>query len=277
MKIILTKKLKRFLRIIIIILAVISVILTCLYVRDHKLIVTEYEIKSEKITSPVRVALIADLHNNELGQNNSELINAIKDSNPDIIASVGDLMNQTNDDYSVMYSLIENIVGIAPVYCSMGNHELNSGNMNIIIERLEDLGATVLAGDMEQISVNGNTVLIGGSSYIDFDNRGILDEFAESDEFKLFLYHYPELYIWMLQHYDIDLILSGHTHGGQIRLPFVGGLFAPEQGLFPKYDAGLFTDDAATIVISKGLGSNSALPRINNPPELVIVDIIPAD
>ncbi len=260
-----------------IVLVVVIVVASLIYHGEWDLKVTKYTIENEKVKTPFRVALLADLHLREYGESNIELLSAIKEQKPDLILVAGDMVDKKSDDISVAVSLSEELCKITDVYFCLGNHERAVNNRTgTVFSEMEKTGAVYLDNAALDVKVKGQDILIGGlSSYPDYytPHYDFIAEFEKSDLFKLLLCHYPEYYPGTLEKYDLDLILSGHAHGGQVRLPGIGGVFAPEQGFFPKYTRGVYKSDTATMIITAGLGDSNSFPRINNPPELVIIDI----
>ena len=251
------------------------------------LTVSHYDVTTDKLSQSVRIVELADLHNKEFGQGNRELVQKVGGLKPDLIAMTGDMNSDEDSDEQVVLPLIEQLKKIAPVYYVFGNHELNLQDPDGFAEKIQAAGAVYLKNDMAEIPVGDKKITIGGLCYYpfydafapDFDNpqRYFLEDFSKQKNYKLLLCHFPEYFIWRLSEYDIDLMLSGHTHGGVVRVPFFGGLVAPNQeGLFPEYCDGFHTKNGSSIIISKGLGSNKWwIPRINNPPEITVVDIGP--
>ncbi|MBE7064466.1 MAG: metallophosphoesterase [Ruminococcaceae bacterium] len=244
---------------------------------QYDLGVTSYTVQDEKITAPIKVALIADLHNHEYGEDNSELLRIIRDSEPDIIAVVGDIVYKRSDNTSVMKQFFADLKDIAPTCCCLGNHELALMNRGIDVkEIMKETGVAVLDNETVFTEINGNAIAIGGLTYNpDYGTPSLeyLEEFASIDAYKMLLCHYPE-YQWQFMKQDIDIAMCGHLHGGLIRIPNLGGLFAPTQGFFPDYTEGVHDFDGKKMVISRGLGSSSFIPRVNNPAEMVFVNIV---
>lgn len=251
------------------------------------LTLTRISAESDKIPQEFdgfKIAHISDLHDAELGEDNAALIALIADEKPDIIAITGDLIDSNRTDIDRALRFASRAAELAPVYYVTGNHEGALMDYWKLKEGLETLGVTVLTDSAVTITREGAAIRIIG---IDDPNFATRDEIAEGfpamikgkvqrlcaeDEFNLLLAHRPE-YIESYIAGGAELILSGHTHGGQLRLPFIGGLIAPGQGLFPKYDAGLYKFDGAKMIISRGLG-NSVIPlRFNNRPEVVSVTL----
>ena len=252
------------------------------------LMVSTISISSSRIPpafSGFRIAQISDLHNAEFGKNNAELLKLLSESRPDIIVLTGDLIDANHTDVEIALCFAQESVKIAPVYYVTGNHEAASPQYDTLKAGLEAVGVIVLEDETVYIEQGGETISLLGLADPDFTIRG--DMFGEvpamvstklrnlvEDEsrYTILLSHRPELFETYVDG-GIDLVFSGHAHGGQFWLPFIGGLVAPNQGLFPKYDAGLYTDGNTSMVVSRGIG-NSIIPfRFNNRPEIVLVEL----
>lgn len=221
-----------------------------------------------------RVAHVSDLHNAELGNDNSALLAMLKSAQPDIIAITGDIVDsyRTNTDTAVAFA--EQAVLIAPCYYVTGNHEsrLDEELYRTMEEQLMAIGVTVLHGETVTLERGGDTISLAGIDDPDFAARYGTTALAAADGYTLLLSHRPEL-LTQYHEAEMDLVLSGHAHGGQFRLPFIGGVFAPDQGFFPAYDAGLYTSGNTQMVVSRGIG-NSLFPfRVNNRPEVILIEL----
>ena len=243
-------------------------------------VVTFYEVENEKIENHMRVALLTDLHLKEYGKDNSELVSEIKKLNPDIIAMSGDMLDMNETDYSVLLTLCRQLVDIAPIYFGYGNHELQVirvDQTSTINLDLEEIGVHILHNRYETINVNGNLVDIGGLSgnplvfYESYTQR-FWEKYMNTDNFRLLLVHNPQFFFknGYLVDADIDMALCGHLHGGIVNIPFAGGLYHPTLGFFPELTDGCTSINGTWVVVSRGIGGNL---RINNPPELVIIDL----
>ena len=247
---------------------------------------TRYKITSNRLPvtfKEYKIAQISDLHNSEFGQGNSKIINILKKENPNIIVITGDLVDSSNTDIDIAIKFIQQAAKIAPCYYVTGNHEAWIGDLyDELEEQLLDADVTVLHDEMITLSNGKDSIQLVGLDDPDFTDRdtyvreSILDaklhNIGLEEGFKLLLSHRPEAYEVYVTH-DIDLVLSGHAHGGQFRIPFIGGVIAPNQGFFPKYDAGEYHEANTTMIVSRGIG-NSIIPvRINNRPEVVIVQL----
>ncbi len=216
-----------------------------------------------------RVAQVSDLHNGEFGPGNARLLEKLRAAAPDLIVLTGDLVDSVHTDLNVAISFARAAVEIAPTYFVTGNHEARLADYTVLREGLLAAGATVLENEGVILTQGTDRVLLYGLRDPAFGPSPTL---PETEEFLILLAHRPE-YFEGYAAQGADLIFSGHAHGGQVRLPFLGGLVAPGQGFFPKYDFGLYEESGAVMVVSRGLG-NSIIPlRVNNPPELVIVTL----
>lgn len=247
--------------------------------------VTRYEYKNPRITEDFRVVHLTDLHNYQFGTKNRRLVEKVREETPDLIFLTGDMLNEDETRTDICIDLVEKLVKIAPVYVSLGNHEIEYmnrvGNNNLISE-IEQAGAVVLNEQYIDMEINGVPARLGGVyGYVlapdetKNSEQVFMEEFQDTDRFKILLSHVPEgLLLWKsMEYWDVDLVFSGHVHGGQVRLPFVGGLYDPEEGYFPTYTKGMFECGNGTMILSAGLGSSRGRLRINNFPEMVVCEI----
>lgn len=254
---------------------------------NKALMITEYIVTSDRLPNEFdgfRIAQVSDLHNSEFGKGNSELLDMLKEAEPDIIVITGDLIDSRNPDIDIAINFIKKALKIAPCYYVSGNHEANVPEYQKFKNEMIACGVHVLENKCVYITASKEKIqLIGvddpllqvNSSSDDSEEtmKNVLDGLTSQGEYyTVLLSHRPELFE-LYSKYNIDLILSGHAHGGQFRIPFVGGVFAPSQGLFPKYDAGLFYENGTNMIISRGIGNSSFPLRINNRPEIVIVEL----
>lgn len=230
------------------------------------------------------IAQVSDLHDASFGEGNAALISLLKDAEPDIIAVTGDLIDSNRTDIDAAIAFAQCAMEIAPVYYITGNHEGALMEYWILREGLTQAGVHILSDTAETLVKDGETINIIGLDDPNFATRedvargfdamirGKLDNLVRAGEYNILLVHRPEL----IESYcagGADLALCGHAHGGQIRLPFIGGIIAPGQGFFPEYDSGLYTVGNTSMVVSRGLG-NSVIPlRVNNRPEVVIITL----
>ena len=275
----------------IIVLAVVAAVLLALIIwvawGNTALHLNIYTISSDRLPEAFdgyRIAHVSDLHNAELGKDNEKLLDMLQEAKPDIIAITGDIIDSRNTDIDIALQFTKAAMEIAPCYYVTGNHEARVSEYNELKEGLIDQGVVVLDDERIELELSGETIALLGvndpsfqTDYLFGDSETImknrLQEISDAkNEFTILLSHRPELFEAYADN-NIDIILSGHAHGGQFRLPVVGGLVAPNQGLFPKYDAGLYTDENTNMIVSRGIG-NSILPfRFNNRPEVIIIDL----
>lgn len=251
------------------------------------LMVSEITIISDRLPSEFsdyRIAHISDLHNTEFGEDNATLLQMLSECQPDIIVITGDLIDASHTDVDVALTFAQKSIKIAPTYYATGNHEASCPQYDTLKAGLESAGVTVLEDEIIYLERDGETIALLGLSDPDFTIKGDLfgevpamvstklkNMLEQESSYSVLLSHRPELFETYAA-CGVDLVLSGHAHGGQFRLPFVGGLIAPNQGLFPRYDAGLFTDGNTNMIVSRGLG-NSIIPiRFNNRPEIVLIE-----
>lgn len=273
-----------------IIITIALIIGTCLflYYENNNIVTSKYSYTNEKIPSSfenLKILQISDFHNAKFGKNQNSIIKKIEECEPDIIVITGDLIDRRRYDLERAMDLVKQIVNIAPVYYVSGNHEAWSGHYDEVKKALLDENVKVLDNEEIEIEKGKDSITLIGvkdpdfltSNYIDGTDYSELEQYLDSvskdNDFEILLSHRPEL-MWIYKKYNIDLVFTGHAHGGQVRLPFVGGIIGPDQGLFPKYDAGRFVEGDTTMILSRGLG-NSLFPfRIFNLPELVLVEFV---
>nr|WP_300004856.1 metallophosphoesterase [Tissierella sp.] len=255
--------------------------------QNNDLVTTSVVYKNEKISKKFdnfKIVHISDLHNKMFGKGQEKILQKIISAKPQIIVITGDLIDRRRYDLEKAMIFIDGAVDIAPVYYVSGNHEAWSGQYETIKEKLVKSGVIVLDDEKRDISIDNSTIEILGlkdpafltSNYLDGSNLSSLEKslesLSQSDNFQILLSHRPELFSLYAQN-DIDLAFAGHAHGGQFRIPFLGGLVAPDQGLFPEYTSGSHNIKSSTLIVSRGLG-NSIIPvRIFNRPEIVEVTL----
>lgn len=252
---------------------------------SNTLEIKNYTINSDKVNSQVRFVFISDLHCKEYGEKNADLVAKIKEQNPNFIAVGGDMVNKYSSDNHVMRELLPQLAEIAPTYCVLGNHELALKDEIDFKKDIDSTGAKLLENEMVTLNINGEKILLGGLSdfpYYEFNapdydtpERYFWDDFKESskDCYSILLHHQPEYISNHVEDAKIDLIMCGHTHGGAVQIPFVGGVFSPNQGFFPKYDKGEFDLYDTKMIVSAGLGDAYPILRLNNCPEISVVEI----
>jgi uncharacterized protein len=275
---------KRFM----IIFTLLTATLLFLFFQNNALVITELSIRSEKIPEGFdgyKMVQLSDLHSKSFGKNQQNLVQKVRQVEPNLIVFTGDLVDSKKYDEDASLVLMEELVQIAPVYYVTGNHEWWSGKFESLEGKLTDIGVKVMRNTAEEITHDGSNIQLVGiddpaKATESYSERSLAEEalkhslasVTESDSFTVLLAHRPELFSLYSQ-YKIDLVFSGHAHGGQVRLPIIGGLIAPNQGLFPDYTAGKYTHDRTTMIVNRGLG-NSIIPlRILNRPEIILVTL----
>ncbi len=248
---------------------------------NETLTVRYYHIESSKIKDHLRIAFLADLHSCYYGEGQSELMHCIDVHHPDIVLFGGDIV-----DDKLPYENAETVLRLTaekyPCYYVSGNHEYWSGEIDTIKQKIAGYGIVILEGQSEVISVRSQSINVCGIDDAEIGAPDYMEQIKTAEEgadptlFTVFIAHRPEYIDTYLQH-NFDLILSGHAHGGQWRIPgILNGLVAPNQGLFPKFAGGEYRFDNKTFIVNRGLAKESTrIPRIFNPPELVVVDIGP--
>lgn len=240
---------------------------------NSALTLTEHRVQSSALPTAFdgfQIAQVSDLHNAEFGSDNQKLLVLLKASRPDLIAVTGDLLDSRRTDLDVAVDFLREAVNIAPVYYVPGNHESRIPESYVQLKAaMEALGVVILENESLFFEKDGQSITVTGLLDPDFE---VATPELTSEGFQLVLSHRPELFDRYVQQ-SFDLVLAGHAHGGQFRLPLIGGLFAPHQGFFPKYDSGIYTSGNTTMVVSRGLG-NSLFPlRFNNQPELILITL----
>ena len=258
--------------------------------------VVHYQVDAEALAGPVRIAFVSDLHSCAYGQGMRELIDAVDRESPDIVLLGGDLFDDALPEDNTV-DFVKGIAGKYPCYYATGNHEyLNGAEVFAArMELLEGLGVVRLNGSMDTVDIRGSRLNICGVDDViawtgDVDPQATrvkslraqvegVTALPKDGDYTILLAHRPEMFEDIYCASDCDLILAGHAHGGQWRIPgLVNGLYAPYQGWFPQYAGGLYERDGKTMIVSRGLARESTdLPRFYNRPELVIVDLRPAE
>lgn len=291
------KKKKVLQRLLAILLALLLLGLGELLWSNYHLAVSSYSLSSEKLSAPVRIVFLSDLHGREFGKDNSRLLAKIAAQEPDLIALVGDIFNQDADaaEIDAMCGFIHACTEIAPVFFGLGNHEVSYLETDSagLLERIEEAGAVVVNNDYVDLEICGSSIRIGG--YMGYFGqphmmthdpkqialeREFCGDFKATERFKLLLNHIPTGWLdWEYINKDsVDLVLSGHYHGGVVRIPFLEqGLYAPYIGKFPPYTKGMFVGSKATCILTTGMAGSYGLPRFFNPPEICVVELYPKD
>ena len=250
--------------------------------QNNAIVVNRTEYRNEKIPETFDgfvIVHISDLHNKKFGYKQERLLNQIKKEEPDMIVITGDLIDRRRYHPEISLDFVEKAMRLAPVYYVCGNHEILSGKYEEFRMELKKRGVEVLDNEKRILERNGQKILLFGmmdSLAENFDAdpvQWLRNQDEEEKAFKILLAHHPELFATYAD-CRMDLVFSGHAHGGQFRLPGIGGLIAPGQGFFPKYTEGHYRREGTTMFVSRGLG-NSLIPvRILNRPEVVSVELL---
>ncbi len=280
-----SKKYKVFFTLMI---SIIGIILFCFW-QNNDIVITNIIYSNVKISdafNDYKIVQISDLHNKEFGSKQKRLLEKLRKTQPNMIVITGDLIDSKDTNLDIAMEFINDAVEIAPVYYVSGNHEAWSGIYDEFKQDLLESGVSVLDNSKTKILMGESNFQLLGisdpafflSDYLDDSNqykvgeklKSLVDD--NSSSLKILLSHRPEL-IDIYAENNIDLVFTGHAHGGQFRIPFIGGLAAPDQGLFPKYTSGIYHKGNTTEIVSRGLG-NSVIPvRIFNRPEIIVVTL----
>lgn len=248
---------------------------------DNSLLVQPYTLYTEKVTVPLRLVVIADLHSCLYGGNQSLLYEAIKLQSPDVLLFCGDIYDDDLPEDNTLL-LLDALNTQYPSYYVTGNHEFRRGQVGMIKDLFVEYGVTVLEGQCDTLQIGSQQINICGVDDFSIGHSAYTQQLAAASQeandlyYTVLLAHRPEQ-IELYAGYGFDLVLSGHAHGGQWRIPGVlNGLLAPDQGLFPRYAGGAYTVKDTTLIVSRGLAKESTMvPRIYNRPELVVIDLLP--
>lgn len=263
----------------------ILVVLT-LIALDERLILRTYTVVSPKLTAEVRLAVVTDFHSSD---NADDVVAMVASCAPDAVLLVGDLFDDDTQNRPTerTLSLMRQLSAQYPCYYVSGNHEAWTGEMDALYQQTEEAGVTVLRMSSGVLTVRGQRIALcgipdpyemvfSGAPDTEEQLRQALED-VDSADFTVLLAHRPELLTKYAQ-FPLDLVVSGHAHGGKVRIPGVlNGLYAPNQGWFPKLAGGAYTQDGTTLIVSRGLAVRTRLPRIFNRPEVVLVRCVPAE
>lgn len=246
--------------------------------QNKHLVVDNFIVQSEKISDDLngfKIVQISDLHNANFGRDNDKLLTLIKIQNPDIVVITGDFVDSNHTNINKALEFAKKVQEICPTYYITGNHEywLDEKDLDILLSGLRARGITILENECVNIDKNNSSFILVG-----LDDRNLSDNTLakilqdHKGEFTVVLAHEPQ-YISNYSREKVDLVLSGHAHGGQFRLPLIGGVVAPDQGFNPQYTDGEYKINDTTMIVSRGLG-NSIIPvRLFNYPEIVCVEL----
>ena len=269
------------LKIVLIVLFAGAAATALLWLIGTRLTVGEYTVTSDKITQPIRIVCVSDLHGCEFGKDNGELIERVDELQPDLVVLPGDLFPDQKP-YDVTLGFFRALAEKYPCYYVAGNHEIRYGGVAEKLALAEAAGVSVLDNRGEALTVRGQNLRVFGirdpqESMVGFENAlARLGATANGNEFNLLLSHRPQ-FLDLYAAYPFDLVVSGHAHGGQWRIPLLlpEGLVAPDQGLFPRCTGGLYEKGDTALVVSRGLAKQYIVPRIFNATEVVAITIVP--
>lgn len=264
----------------------VAVLCVWLYWGNTSVQTTSIEIGSEEIPEEFdgfTIVQVSDLHNAEFGAHQERLLRAIQEASPDMIAVTGDLIDSNRTDVAKAMELIYGALQIAPVYYVTGNHEARCDQYAELKKQMTEAGVDLLEDEQIPLTRGGASIRLAGlndprftaASDVREDTAadGKLKELLQEGEgYTVLLSHRPELFDVYADN-GVNLVLSGHAHGGQVRLPFIGGIVAPNQGFFPQYSEGVHEKGQTQMVVSRGLGNSIAPLRIHNRPELIVVKL----
>jgi len=281
---------------LVILLGVILVVFAEIYREMHRFVISRYRIKTARLSADMpelKAVFLSDLHNKEYGVDNAELIDAMRDEKPDLILIGGDmLVGKPGSSFEIAASFIEKLPSIAPVWYANGNHEQRmradikkyGDAYQRYHDRLKEAGVHFLLDENALVMYQGERIHIAGlevpekcygrTSRYELKEEEIVRRLGkiDGDTFQILMAHPPE-YTDVYRKWGADLILSGHLHGGIVRIPFLGAVFTPQFRLFPKYSGGLYREGDTDIVVSKGLGTHTVNLRLFNPAELIVLQI----
>ncbi len=265
---------------------VVLIIAAFLYYEDYKIDITNYKITSRDIATTVKIVHLSDLHSSP----RKKVLEHIRTIRPDLIFITGDYINEKGKNKDKMLSYGKELLAIAPVYYITGNHERRLDYFSELMDELRGIGFNVLLDEIESVTVNGSVINLLGldenqadhsdykarkeGTFVYKDESHLFNELSGMDGFKIVLSHFPENFAGVSEmnysQYDFDLQLSGHAHGGQFILPFIGSVFSPGQGWFPKYARGSF-GERPKLIVSRGIGNAEFPFRLFNHPEIIAI------
>lgn len=272
---------------VIIPLTIAFIILFCYY-QNNKIDVTEYKIESSEIKSNLKIAQLSDMHSKPF----HKVVEKLKSINPDIIVITGDYINDHGKNKEKMFEIGKELLKISPVFYITGNHERRLEYFDELMKELSSLGFTVLLNDISEEIIDETHIVILGldenqadfedykarkkGTFVYRDMKPYFDKLDKCKGFKIVLSHFPENFENVKENnysqYNFDIQLSGHAHGGQFILPFIGPIFSPGQGIFPKYARGSF-GEKPKLIISRGLGNSEFPLRLFNHPEINVINL----
>ncbi|MBE6148538.1 MAG: metallophosphoesterase [Firmicutes bacterium] len=273
-------------KVMIILLVLVIIVCIYLYFETTTLEVSNYNIKSKKLPNSFegyKIAHISDFHNTKYGKLKKQILKSLRNNKPDILVITGDFIDSRRTNMEISLDFIKNVKNI-PIYYVAGNHESRIDEYLVFKEKLKNLGVIVLENEKIQLTKNTETINLIGLQDPSFDTgennseemRKIINswllEYSTEDNFDILLLHRPELFEVYVEN-NVDLVFTGHAHGGQIVIPFIGPVIAPNQGFFPKLTSGVHKKNNTNLVISRGIGNSLCPIRVNNNPELIYVTL----
>lgn len=256
--------------------------------QNNSLEVTEYPFVSRKLSREsrgYRIVQLSDLHGKLFGDSQQILAGKVEDLRPNLIVFTGDLIDSSRGGEEAGLLLMERLTAIAPVYYVSGNHEWRAGKFELLANRLAEAGVHVLRNERRIVKAGQSDIHLLGiddpmrmklpreeKRIVDEDIRALVADIDVTNDFTVLLSHRPDMLDIYARH-GIDLTFSGHAHGGQFRLPLIDGLYAPQQGLFPRYTAGRHRRGSSELIINRGLGNSGFPQRLFNRPEIVMMEL----
>ena len=253
-----------------------------IYRQNHEIEISRYTLKSTKLlVDSYRIIHLSDSHNQDFDKYNPDLYQILSNLKPNIILISGDVIDSRNLNYDLALNFLKNLSLICDVYYVSGNHESRILDIELFFNKMKEIGIVILKN--ESINLDNGINIFGlddVSFYLDEDKEKFhaswieekLNEyFVDQNLYNILLTHRPERFDSYVK-FNYDLVLTGHAHGGQFRLPYIGGLFAPNQGIFPKYSAGLYTKNNTNMINNRGIGPSRFPLRLNNKPEIIVID-----
>lgn len=279
---------------IVLLIVIVAFVLANIWASSNWLTINNYEFDTDKVSDEIKMVVLSDMHNHVFGKENQKLVKKVKEQSPDFILLVGDMLNGDEKNTEIVCGLTTYLSEIAPVYFALGNHEmqyLQEQDENLV-QQLEAAGAEVLEEDYVDLEINDTSLRLGGfyeyafgynpengeneGEWISEERGEFLREFENTEKLKVMMSHRPDSFIFgdASTYWNVDLVVSGHNHGGQVVVPFLGGAFGGDQGWFPKYIHGMYQKNNIKLFITSGLGSNKQkIPRFNNRPEIAVMTI----
>ena len=277
------RRVRRIIRVLVAILLCLAVFLCANAAVSRHYQITFYQDVCRFLTGNIRIVFISDLHSRQYGEDNAGLLEDIASLSPDLILLGGDMINRNDTDYEPVLETCRKLAELAPVYGVLGNHECEriyyKGDQDLV-SRFEETGVHMLRNESQIVKIGDNSVqLIGIEGTEDGFSRSGAGECmtqikARRDMYRVVLTHIPALYREKLTPYSYDLGLAGHVHGGVVQIPRIGGLYSAEEGLLPAYSRGKYElQNGARLIVGGGMGDAGWMPRINNRPELLVIDV----